>query len=102
MPGIAGDAANPIVLDQDPDALFHHPTHSPRNAAVLNAHDHLGRGGVPLWVVTSLLLFLFAFNLARGNPTQQVDKLFKMMSQGMAGGEDSFAFDKIYKVKVKF
>lgn len=56
-----------------------------------------GRGGVPLWVVTSLLLFLFAFNLARGNPTQQVDKLFKMMAQGMAGGEDSFAFDKIYK-----
>ena len=49
-------------------------------------------------MVTSLLLLLFAWNLARGNPTQQVDKLFKMMSQGMAGGEDSFEFDKIYKV----
>jgi len=41
----------------------------------------------------ALVLFLCAF---KGNPTQQLDKLFKMMRDGMAGGEDSFAFDKIY------
>ena len=44
------------------------------------------------------MALLFAWSLARGNPSQRVDKLFKMMNDGMAGGEDSFAFDKIYTV----
>jgi sterol 24-C-methyltransferase len=34
---------------------------------------------------------------ANGNPSQRVDKLFTMMSRGMAGGEDAKAFDKLYK-----
>jgi len=37
-----------------------------------------------------------AYVLSTGNPTQQVDKLFKMMRDGMAGGENAFAFDRIY------
>jgi len=39
----------------------------------------------------------FVYTFMNGNPTQQVDKLFKMMRNGMAGGEDAFAFDSMYK-----
>jgi len=46
------------------------------------------------WILFFVILaFCIKF---QGNPTQQVGKLFKMMKNGMAGGEDSFAFDKIY------
>jgi len=45
-------------------------------------------------LLLTLVLFIYAF---KGNPTQQVDKLLKMMQQGMAGGEDAFAFDSLYK-----
>lgn len=38
----------------------------------------------------------FAFVFMNGNPTQHVDKLFKMMRQGMAGKESVAAFDKAY------
>lgn len=38
----------------------------------------------------------FAFVFMNGNPTQHVEKLFKMMSQGMAGKESVAAFDKVY------
>lgn len=44
-------------------------------------------------VVPALAYFAYAF--VTGNPTQRVNKLFSMMSKGMAGGEDVSAFDKV-------
>ena len=41
---------------------------------------------------TAALVYLFV----TGNPTQQVDKLWKMMRSGMAGGEKVESFDKIF------
>jgi sterol 24-C-methyltransferase len=54
------------------------------------------RGFIPTWLLVLLALVLFGFSL-RGNPTQQLEKLVKMMKQGMVGGEDTDAFDKLYK-----
>lgn len=47
-------------------------------------------------IVVLLFLGFFFYLFVNGNPTQQVGKLFKMMKMGMAGGEDAFAFDKLY------
>mmetsp|Transcript_9616 Transcript_9616/g.28125 ORF Transcript_9616/g.28125 Transcript_9616/m.28125 type:complete len:372 (-) Transcript_9616:623-1738(-) len=46
--------------------------------------------------MTGAMLAYFVFAFTNGNPTQHVEKLFKMMSQGMAGKESVSAFDKVY------
>lgn len=43
-----------------------------------------------------LIVVALVYSFVNGNPTQQVGKLFTMMSRGMAGQEDAFAFDKLY------
>jgi sterol 24-C-methyltransferase len=50
----------------------------------------------PVWLTVVLVGMVVAYSF-HGNPTQQVDKLFKMMKEGMAGGEDVSGFDKVYK-----
>jgi len=45
------------------------------------------------WVVFPIV---FAWVMMNGNPTQQGERLLHIMRKGMAGGENSAAFDKIY------
>ncbi|KAJ1632723.1 S-adenosyl-L-methionine-dependent methyltransferase [Pavlovales sp. CCMP2436] len=53
--------------------------------------------GGSLWSAgMGAMVAYFMFIFMNGNPTQHVDKLFKMMSQGMAGKESVAAFDKVY------
>jgi len=54
------------------------------------------KAGFPMWMIVLLVGMFFTYSF-RGNPTQQVGKLVKMMKEGMAGGENSFEFDNIYK-----
>lgn len=49
---------------------------------------------VPSVTVAVLAVGLYYFS--HGNPTQQVDRLWKIMKGGMAGGEKVDAFDSIY------
>lgn len=46
--------------------------------------------------LTGAMVAYFAFVFMNGNPTQHVEKLFKMMRQGMAGKESVAAFDQVY------
>jgi len=53
-------------------------------------------GFLPTWLLVIAVAGIFVYSL-NGNPTQQLDKLVKLMKDGMAGGEDAFAFDNMYK-----
>lgn len=56
----------------------------------------MGKYTVPLLVGT-VAVFAAVSKFSSGNPTQQVDKLFKMMMQGIAGSENVTAFDTVYE-----
>merc|ERR1711959_304227 len=59
--------------------------------------DKSKKGGSFFTILFVLLAAALLYSFVNGNPTQQVGKLFKMMKMGMAGKEDAFAFDNLYK-----
>lgn len=55
-----------------------------------------GRSSMTTPVLVLIIAVMFTHSLMNGNPTQEVGKLFAMMSRGMAGNEGVKAFDSVY------
>eukprot|EP01062_Namystynia_karyoxenos_P004822 TRINITY_DN1169_c0_g1_i3.p2 TRINITY_DN1169_c0_g1~~TRINITY_DN1169_c0_g1_i3.p2 ORF type:complete len:373 (+),score=113.57 TRINITY_DN1169_c0_g1_i3:93-1211(+) len=53
--------------------------------------------GVAKYAVPGLVAAVALWFASGGNPTQRIDKLFAMMSRGMAGGESATAFEGLYQ-----
>ena len=49
------------------------------------------------YAALAAVLGVLVYKASNGNPTQRVSKLFQMMKNGMAGGEDVGAFDDKFK-----
>jgi len=71
---------------------------SPSSKSSTKAQDSTTSGRSYLTYAALVAVFgLLVYKVSNGNPTQRVGKLFEMIRNGMAGGEDVRAFDDKFK-----